>query len=144
MDGRGNCSCAARPRPGARAILEPVAASGGAGGGRFGLYVIGDELLSGRRSDRHLAHVIALLRERELSLGWAQFLPDDRAVLECAFRQSLAGDDIVFSCGGIGATPDDHTRQAAAAALGSELVLHPGARDKIAEAVAKRGLLDLA
>jgi molybdopterin-biosynthesis enzyme MoeA-like protein len=110
---------------------------------RFGLYVVGDEILSGRRSDRHLAHVIAMLRDRDLSLAWAQFLPDDRAVLEQAFRRSLATDDVVFSCGGIGATPDDHTRQAAAGALDSDLVLHPDARVEIARAVAKRGVLDL-
>jgi molybdopterin-biosynthesis enzyme MoeA-like protein len=40
---------------------------------------------------------------------------------------------VVFSCGGIGATPDDHTRQCAAAALGRPLVLHPQARDLIFE-----------
>ena len=39
----------------------------------------------------------------------------------------------MFSCGGIGATPDDHTRQCAAAALGVELELHPQARDLIIE-----------
>ncbi len=110
---------------------------------RFGLYVIGDEILSGRRSDRHLAHVIESLRARDLALSWAQFLPDDRSTLENAFRSSLASDDVVFSCGGIGATPDDHTRQAAAAALGVPLELHPGAREDIAAAVAKRGLHDL-
>jgi molybdopterin-biosynthesis enzyme MoeA-like protein len=110
---------------------------------RFGLYVIGDEILSGRRSDRHLAHVIGTLRSRDLVLSWAQFLPDDREALEKAFRASLATDDIVFSCGGIGATPDDHTRQAAAAAVGEVLELHPGARADIAAAVAKRGLHDL-
>src|SRR5450631_878213 len=110
---------------------------------RFGLYVIGDEILSGRRTDRHLAHVISVLGARGLCLAWAQFLPDDRAVLEQALRRSLATDDVVFSCGGIGATPDDHTRQAAAAALDTDVVLHPQARDLIATAVAKRGLLDL-
>lgn len=110
---------------------------------RYGLYVVGDEILSGRRSDRHLSHVIALLRARNLSLSWAQFLPDERACLEAAFRASLAGEDVVFSCGGIGATPDDHTRHAVAAALGLELELHPQARDLIARAVAKRGLVDL-
>jgi len=110
---------------------------------RFGLYVIGDEILSGRRSDRHLVHVIEALRTRDLSLSWAQFLPDDRPALEAALRRSLATDDIVFSCGGIGATPDDHTRQAAAAALGTELELHPQAREDIACAVAKRGITDL-
>ena len=33
----------------------------------------------------------------------------------------------MFSCGGIGATPDDHTRQCAARALGVPLALHPQA-----------------
>ena len=40
---------------------------------------------------------------------------------------------MVFSCGGIGATPDDHTRQCAAAALGVPLALHPEARDFVIE-----------
>jgi molybdopterin-biosynthesis enzyme MoeA-like protein len=111
---------------------------------RFGLYVIGDEILSGRRADRHLERVIAILRARELSLSWAKYLPDERSTLEAEFRDSLGGSDVVFSCGGIGATPDDHTRQAAAAALGEALELHPGAREDIARAVAKRGLHDLA
>ena len=39
----------------------------------------------------------------------------------------------MFSCGGIGATPDDHTRQCAAAALGVPLALHPEARDFVIE-----------
>lgn len=110
---------------------------------RFGLYVIGDEILSGRRADKHLPHVIELLRARGQSLAWAQFLGDDRAALVQALRASLAGSDVVFSCGGIGATPDDHTRQAAAAALGVGLELHAQAREDIARAVARRGLTDL-
>src|ERR1700757_1895151 len=57
---------------------------------RFGLFVIGDEILSGKRSDRHLAQVIELLRARGLSLAWAQYLPDERASLIEAFRRSLA------------------------------------------------------
>jgi molybdopterin-biosynthesis enzyme MoeA-like protein len=39
----------------------------------------------------------------------------------------------VFSCGGIGATPDDHTRQCAAKALGVDLALHPDAETLIRE-----------
>jgi molybdopterin-biosynthesis enzyme MoeA-like protein len=111
---------------------------------RIGLYVIGDEILSGRRSDRHLPQVIGLLRERGLALSWAQFLPDERAPLEDALRRSFATQDLVFSCGGIGATPDDHTRQAAAAACSVGLALHAQARALIAEAVGRRGLHDLA
>jgi molybdopterin-biosynthesis enzyme MoeA-like protein len=52
-------------------------------------------------------------------------------------RHTFASDDIVFSCGGIGATPDDHTRQSAAAALDVPLELHPGARDLIAQHMAE-------
>ena len=55
------------------------------------------------------------------------------AEITTALRDALSGGDLVFSCGGIGATPDDHTRQCAAAALGVGLALHPQARDLILE-----------
>ena len=97
----------------------------------FGLIIIGDEILSGKRADKHLPKVIELLAQRGLSLAWAQFLGDDRARITAALRQAFASRDIVFSCGGIGATPDDHTRQCAAAALDVGLELHPEARDLI-------------
>jgi len=94
----------------------------------IGLIIVGDEILSGKRQDKHLARVIELLDQRGLSLSWARYLGDDRPALTTALRDALAGQDLVLSCGGIGATPDDHTRQAAAAALGVELALHPEAR----------------
>lgn len=94
----------------------------------FGLIVVGDEILSGKRQDKHFPKVIELLAERGLQLSWAEFVGDDRARLTEALRRSFAGDDVVFSCGGIGATPDDHTRQCAGAALGLPLALHPEGR----------------
>lgn len=97
----------------------------------FGLLIIGDEILSGKRADKHLPKVIDLLQGRGLSLTWAQCVGDDRARITAALRQAFASSDVVFSCGGIGATPDDHTRQCAAAALGVALALHPQARDLI-------------
>lgn len=100
---------------------------------RIGLYIIGDEILSGRRQDKHFSKMVELLGARGLKLAWAQFLGDDRAELVAALRRSFASGDIVFSCGGIGATPDDHTRQAAAEALDEPLALHPEARRLIAE-----------
>ncbi len=98
----------------------------------FGLVVVGDEILSGKRPDKHFGKVIALLAARGLQLAWARYLGDDRALLAQALRESFATADTVFCCGGIGATPDDHTRQAAALALGLELELHPLARERIA------------
>ena len=67
-----------------------------------------------------------------MQLGWAEFLPDDRDALTAAYRRSFASGDVVLSCGGIGGTPDDHTRQAAAAALDLPLALHPEAEEAIA------------
>lgn len=104
---------------------------------RFGLYVVGDEILSGKRADKHLAKVIELLNVRGLRLAWAHYLPDERATIAAALRRSFASDNVVFSCGGIGATPDDHTRQAAAEALDVDLELHPEAAALIAQRCAE-------
>ena len=102
----------------------------------FGLLIIGDEILSGKRVDKHFAKVVALLSARGLQLGWAEFVGDDRARITATLARTMASDDIVFACGGIGATPDDHTRQCAAAAFGVPLVLHPQARQAIHERMA--------
>ena len=94
----------------------------------IGLIIIGDEILSGKRADKHLPKVIELLGARGMSLSWARFVGDDRQSITANLRDAFAHPGIVFSCGGIGATPDDHTRQCAAAALGVELALHPQAK----------------
>jgi molybdopterin-biosynthesis enzyme MoeA-like protein len=97
----------------------------------FGAFIIGDEILVGKRQDKHLAFLIEALAKRGLRLSWARYLGDDRARLMAALRESLASEDVVFSFGGIGATPDDHTRQAAASALGVAVRLHPEAEREI-------------
>ena len=97
----------------------------------FGLIIIGDEILSGKRADKHLPRVVELLQVRGLSLAWSRCVGDDRDRITAVLRDAFASADVVFSCGGIGATPDDHTRQCAAAALGEDLRLHPHARDLI-------------
>ena len=99
---------------------------------RFGLIVIGDEILSGRRQDKHMSKLIELLNERGLSLSWAKYVADDPDQITATLKASFASGDVVFSTGGIGATPDDHTRQCAALALGTKTQLHPTARELIA------------
>ena len=94
---------------------------------RIGALIIGDEILSGKRQDRHFAHVVEVLARRGLKLAWARYEGDDRARLAAVLRENFAAGDLVFSCGGVGATPDDHTRQAAALALGVPLLRHPEA-----------------
>ncbi|WP_269532417.1 molybdopterin-binding protein [Chitinimonas sp. BJYL2] len=96
-------------------------------GTRFGAIIVGDEILSGRRTDKHLAFIAKELDERGLSLAWARYVGDVPAEQVALYRETMAGSDIVFSFGGIGATPDDHTRAAAAQAAGVELIQHIGA-----------------
>lgn len=97
----------------------------------FGAYIVGDEILVGKRQDKHLAFLIDALAKRGLRLSWAHYLGDEPQRLVAAFQRSLAGGEVVFSFGGIGATPDDHTRQCVAAAAGVELRLHPLAEREI-------------
>jgi len=97
----------------------------------FGAYVIGDEILVGKRQDKHFSFLIEALSRRGLRLAWAQYLGDEPGRLAAAFRRSLAAGETVFSFGGIGATPDDHTRQCVAAAAGVRLLLHPEAEREI-------------
>jgi molybdopterin-biosynthesis enzyme MoeA-like protein len=99
----------------------------------FGLLVVGDEILSGKRADKHMPKVIELLAARGLQLGWAEYVGDVPVRITEALARAFASGDIVFSTGGIGATPDDHTRQCAAAALGVPLGLHPEAELLIRE-----------
>jgi len=94
---------------------------------QFGLIVIGDEILSGRRRDRHFDFFRELLTAHGFSLAWVQILPDVPELLVQRLTDSMREGLPVFSCGGIGATPDDYTRQCAAEAAGVSSVRHPEA-----------------
>jgi molybdopterin-biosynthesis enzyme MoeA-like protein len=100
---------------------------------RIRLILVGDEILSGRRQDKHMAKLIELLGERGLQLSGVEIVSDDQDDIAAVLERSFATPDIVFSCGGIGATPDDRTRQAAAQALKVGLELHPEAERLITE-----------
>ena len=112
----------------------------------FGAIIIGDEILSGKRQDKHLTKLIDLLNVHGLALSYAHYLGDEPERIIAMLRHTMATDDIVFCFGGIGATPDDYTRQCAAAARGVELHRHPDAVAEIearfgAEAYPKRVLM---
>ena len=109
----------------------------------FAALIVGDEILSGKRADKHLSQLIALLAARGLSLAYANYVSDDADRITATIASMAASGDVVFSFGGIGATPDDRTRQCAAAALGRELVLHPQAKElitlRMVETAAEKG-----
>jgi molybdenum cofactor synthesis domain-containing protein len=100
---------------------------------KFGLIIIGDEIMSGKRTDKHLPKVIELLGERGLQLDYAEYVGDSPERITATLKRAFESGDVVFSTGGIGATPDDHTRQCAAKALGVDLALHPQAEALIRE-----------
>jgi molybdopterin-biosynthesis enzyme MoeA-like protein len=97
----------------------------------FGALIIGDEIIRGKREDKHFARLIIILSARGLGLDWCEYLGDKPALITATLRRTMASSDVVFSFGGIGATPDDHTRQCAADAAGVELGLHPEAEAEI-------------
>jgi molybdopterin-biosynthesis enzyme MoeA-like protein len=97
----------------------------------IGAYIIGDEILVGKRQDKHLSFLIEALAKRGLRLSWARYLGDDPRLLVSSFKDSFGSKDIVFSFGGIGATPDDHTRQCVAESLNVSLRIHPEAEREI-------------
>lgn len=110
----------------------------------FGLIIIGDEILSGKRSDKHLQKAIDLLGARGLSVAYAHYVGDDPVRITAMLAEAFRSGDTVFSFGGIGATPDDHTRACAARALGVDMALHPQAaaliRERMQDVAREQGL----
>jgi len=77
--------------------------------------IIGTELLNGRRNDAHFS----FLNKELLKRGWEQkasfVIKDEPPFIEDIFKLIKNDpDSVLFSFGGIGATPDDYTREAAA------------------------------
>lgn len=95
----------------------------------FGLIIVGDEVLSGRCQDVHLNQTIEILKHHRQRLAWSYCIGDDLVPLTQALKASYANaqqnNGVVFVTGGIGATPDDRTRQAAAHAFNCPLTPHP-------------------
>lgn len=72
-----------------------------------------------------MPHLVERLAARGLRLAWCRYEGDECATLAAALRQTRAAELPVLCFGGIGATPDDCTRQAAALAF--DCPLHPHA-----------------
>lgn len=94
---------------------------------KFCVVVVGDEVLCGKRTDKHLPHVIETLQARGMRVASSKVAGDDRQRLVHELRMTRQDVLPVLCFGGIGATPDDQTRQAAAEAFGSRLVRHQDA-----------------
>ena len=95
--------------------------------------IIGTELLNGRRNDAHFS----FLNHQLLSRGWehkASFVIEDDPELMLNIFDLIKSDEnsVMFCFGGIGATPDDFTREIAAKAFtNGVLEFHEEAKQKI-------------
>jgi molybdopterin-biosynthesis enzyme MoeA-like protein len=97
----------------------------------FAAIIIGDEIIRGKREDKHFAKMLELLSARGLALAGLTYVGDNPVRLTEVLRHSLASADVVFSFGGIGITPDDRTRQCAADAAGLPLEVNADAEREI-------------
>ena len=62
----------------------------------FGLLIVGDEILSGKRSDKHFSKVIELLAARGLALSWMRCVGDEPSRITADLKDAFAGGDVVF------------------------------------------------
>ncbi len=101
--------------------------------------IIGTEILNGRREDAHFVFLRDALAKHRHALKALFVIDDDPAFIEETIRFVAKDKDaVLFSFGGIGATPDDHTRLAAAKALrDGKLYEHPEAKRIIEERLGK-------
>lgn len=102
---------------------------------RFFALIIGTEILNQRRVDKHFDFIANALAKRGEKLSGSFIIEDDpELIIQTIKFIASQHDSILFSFGGIGSTPDDHTRKCAAIALrDGSILIHEEAK-KIIEA----------
>jgi molybdopterin-biosynthesis enzyme MoeA-like protein len=88
------------------------------------LVIIGDEILSGRTQDKNISQIALWLNIQGIRL---RVVPDIQEAIVEAVNTLRARNNYLFTTGGIGPTHDDITVDAIAAALGTDVVIHPEA-----------------
>jgi nicotinamide-nucleotide amidase len=94
---------------------------------------IGTELLLGEITDTNSVHIARTLRDIGVNLYFMTTVGDNEQRIADAIRIALSRAQVVITCGGLGPTVDDMTRQAVAAATERGLTFHQDLLDRIAE-----------
>ncbi len=84
--------------------------------------IIGDEVLSGRTSDKNLHFLAQELTARGINLKEVRVVPDKELEIVLAVNELRKKFTYVFTSGGIGPTHDDITSAAIAKAFSDELI----------------------
>lgn len=94
---------------------------------------IGTEILLGDLTDTNSVFIARTLRDLGINLFFMTSVGDNEKRIADAIRIALGRAQIVITCGGLGPTIDDMTRQAVAAATERGLSFHQELLDQIAE-----------
>jgi len=105
----------------------------------FFTLIIGTEILNRRRKDAHFDFVTKALANKGHKLTGSFIIEDDPALIIQTIKFIASQPNpVLFSFGGIGSTPDDHTRKCAAMALrNGAFVVHEEAKRIIEEKLGK-------
>lgn len=93
---------------------------------------IGTEILLGELTDTNSVYIAKVLRDLGINLYFMTSVGDNTNRIASAIEIALGRADVVITCGGLGPTVDDMTRQGVAQATGRELVFHQSLLDQIA------------
>lgn len=97
------------------------------------LIAIGTEILLGEITDTNSVFMARTLRDIGVNVFYMTTVGDNLQRISDAIDTALDRADIVITCGGLGPTVDDMTRQSVANATHRELVFHQSLFDMIAE-----------
>lgn len=97
------------------------------------IIAIGTEILLGEITDTNSVFLARTLRDVGVNVFFMTTVGDNEQRIADAIRIALGRAQIVITCGGLGPTVDDMTRQAVAAATNRGLTFHQHLLDKIAE-----------
>jgi nicotinamide-nucleotide amidase len=94
---------------------------------------IGTEILLGEITDTNSVFIARTLRDLGINLFFMTSVGDNQERIADSIRIALNRAQIVITCGGLGPTIDDMTRQGVADATGRGLTFHQHLLDQIAE-----------
>ena len=97
------------------------------------IIAIGTELLLGEITDTNSVFMARQLRDIGVNVFFMTTVGDNLERIADAIRAALDRAEVVITCGGLGPTVDDMTRQAVADATARELDYHQSLYDSIAE-----------
>lgn len=96
------------------------------------LVAIGTEILLGEITDTNSVYLARTLRDLGINVYYMTSVGDNVLRIVHALKTAMSRADIVITCGGLGPTVDDMTREAVAQATDHHLVFRPDLQEQIA------------